>query len=83
MIDDEEADDKIIAVLANDNLYTDVRDIEDLPEIIVERLTHYLTTYKLKPGLESGVIIDNVYGRDHAFEVVQATLTDYSERFGE
>ena len=38
MIDGGEADDKIVAVLENDNVWNDVQDIRDLPGAIVERL---------------------------------------------
>jgi len=83
MIDNGEADDKILAVLAKDNLYTDVTDIDALPRVIIDRLTHYLTTYKMKADEDTGVIIAGEYGRDEAFEVVRASLADYSEEFGD
>ena len=38
MIDDGEADDKIIAVLENDLVWGDVGDVAELPENLVERL---------------------------------------------
>lgn len=83
MVDDTEADDKIIAVLAKDNLYSGVNDISEIPEVITDRLYHYLTTYKMKTLEDSGVIIDGLYGREEAFEVVRATMADYSEEFGD
>ena len=39
MIDNEEADDKIIAILANDSYWENVNDIAQLPTVLVERLT--------------------------------------------
>ena len=83
MIDDDEADDKIIAVLEKDNLYADVTDISELPPILVERLRHYFETYKLVPGNASPVKIASTYGRDHAFAVINASVADYEETFGE
>jgi inorganic pyrophosphatase len=44
-IDGGEADDKIVAVLENDNIWGQVTQISDLPEILVERLRHYFMTY--------------------------------------
>ena len=82
-IDDGEADDKIIAVLANDNLWGDVEDLDGLPEILVERLRHYFMTYKLVPGADAPISIDRSYGRDHAYRVIQAAIADYEEEFGE
>lgn len=83
MIDGGEADDKIIAVLKGDNVFGDATDIDDIPPVISERLVHYLQTYKLQPGTDSGVRIEQVYGRDHAFKVVEATLADYLEEYGD
>ena len=46
MVDHDEADDKIIAVLENDNIWGAAQRLSDLPEIMVERLRHYFSTYK-------------------------------------
>lgn len=83
MIDGGEADDKIVAVLKNDGFWADVGDISELPEILVERLRHYFTTYKLVPGKESAFSIEKVYGCDHAFEVIRASMQDYDEEYGQ
>ncbi|MEK6239736.1 MAG: inorganic pyrophosphatase, partial [Planctomycetales bacterium] len=45
VIDQEEADDKIIAVLANDSIWADAADLSDLPDAMVDRLKHYFSTY--------------------------------------
>jgi inorganic pyrophosphatase len=82
MIDHGEADDKIIAVLANDNLYAHINDISELPEVYVERLRHYFSTYKLVPGEKSKVTIETVYGREYAMKVVTAGLDDYNDKYG-
>lgn len=77
MIDGGEADDKIIAVLANDHIFEDSVDISDLPVAMVDRLEHYFLTYKMVPGHEHDVSIEERYGRDHAHAVVSAAMTDY------
>jgi inorganic pyrophosphatase len=86
MIDCGEADDKIIAVLAND-LVLQARDISELPAVLVERLRHYFQTYKLIPGHTTAdesaeIYIDRIYGLDHALLVVEAAIADYAERYG-
>ncbi len=81
-IDDGEADDKIVAVLDNDEFWNNVDDISDLPEILVERLRHYFSTYKLVPGRQSAMAIGRVYDRDYALQVVAAAIADYEEEFG-
>jgi inorganic pyrophosphatase len=82
MVDDQEADDKIIAVLANDNIWGGATSLADLPPILVERLTHYFSTYKLIPGREAAIFIEQVYDAGQAARVVQAALDDYAEEFG-
>lgn len=76
------ADDKIIAVLANDSFWEDAKDIDDLPKALVERLQHYFTTYKLVPGRDSQMIIEKVYGREEAEKVIQAAMDDYEQEYG-
>ena len=82
MVDHGEADDKIIAVLENDNIWGRSRDLDDVPPVLVERLRHYFGTYKLIPGEESKISIEKVYGREEAETVVRASLADYDEEFG-
>jgi len=83
MIDDGEADDKIIAVLATDNIWGQARELGDLPQVLIERLDHYFKTYKMLPGKECTVKIGDAYGREHAQKVVKASMEDYQERYGE
>lgn len=83
MLDHDEADDKIIAVVANDNLWSTVNDISELPEVLLERLRHYFLTYKMVPGEESRVTIDDSYGRDQAHNIIKASIEDYQYEFGD
>jgi inorganic pyrophosphatase len=81
-IDGGEADDKILAVLDNDEFWDGIEDVSELPPILVERLRHYFSTYKMEPGGGSQMSIQRVYDRDHALQVVVAAMADYSESFG-
>ena len=56
-------------------------EITDLQEILIERLRHYFGTYKMVPGQESQMVVEAVYGRDHALKVVSAAMEDYEEAF--
>ena|SRR3712207_1548734 len=80
-IDHGAADDKIIAVLENDNIWGSADDITDIPERLIERLRHYFATYKLVPGESSPVLIQEVYGVVHAERVVTAAMEDYAATF--
>lgn len=82
MVDNGEADDKIIAVLDNDQFWEDAQDINDVSHALLERLRHYFETYKLVPGQPSDVTIPEIYGRDHALKVIAASMEDYIEEYG-
>jgi inorganic pyrophosphatase len=83
MIDDGEADDKIVAVLESDLFWGPVQDIKALPQALLDRLTHYFSTYKLIPGVHTNVRIERTYEREHAEEVVRASMEDYTEMYAE
>lgn len=77
LLDRGEADDKIIAVLEGDFVWNDVSDVSDLPRILVERLEHYFSTYKIVPGEDVQITVQRVYGAEHAARVVEASIADY------
>ena len=87
MLDGDEADDKIIAVLRNDATYRGYNDIEELPHIVVDRLKHYFLTYKDMPAMDRAseapkkVEIVATYGREEAYEVITRSLEDYKCHF--
>ncbi len=81
MIDNGEADDKIISVLESDDVWGTARDLKDVPSVMVERLQHYFLTYKLVPGKKAQARIAKVYGRVHALKVVQAAMADYDDNY--
>jgi inorganic pyrophosphatase len=84
MIDKGEADDKIIAVLKNDEVYAAWKDIQDVPEILINRLKHYFLTYKNIPGAEVPTVeITSVYGKQEAYEVINKSRLDYQQKFGD
>ena len=87
MLDGNEADDKIIAVLRNDATYRGYNDVSELPHAVVDRLKHYFLTYKDMPFTENGpeqpkrVDIVATYGREEAYEVITRSLEDYKNHF--
>ncbi|WP_018294326.1 inorganic pyrophosphatase [Mariprofundus ferrooxydans] len=82
MCDHGEADDKIIAVIEDDPLWSKINDISELPTAIVERLLHYFLTYKLVPNKPSEVTIGKPYGFEHASTVIEAAIADYADAYG-
>ncbi|HEY5890467.1 MAG TPA: inorganic pyrophosphatase [Acidimicrobiia bacterium] len=81
MIDGGEADDKIVGVLANDPIYAETNDLDDLPRLLVQRLEHYFLTYKQIPGKPVNVSIEKQYGREEAHRVIEAAMADYEASF--
>ncbi len=83
MIDGNEADDKIIAVLQNDAVYGSWMDLKSIPVNVVERLRHYFLTYKDAPGAsQRKAEITHIYGRAEAHEVIRRAQDDYVAHFG-
>lgn len=84
MIDGNEADDKIIAVMEGDVAYGDWREIEQCPPSLMDRLRHYFLTYKSAPDApHADVEITHVYGRGEALDLIQRSREDYSHHFWE
>lgn len=82
MIDGNEADDKIIAVMMDDETFGDMRDITDCPTRLIDRLRHYFLTYKQAPDAQDKVCeITHVYDRAEAREVIIRGREDYLRRF--
>ena len=83
MLDGEEADDKIVAVLDQDLTYGKINDISELPPKIVDRLRHYFLTYKQIPGDDEKHIceITDIYGVEDAKKVLNLSMEDYNDKY--
>ena len=82
LLDGDEADDKIIAVLVDDFVYGKIKDISDCPKELIERLRHYFLTYKDSPDREnSKVQITHIFSAKEAHEVIELAFLDYKEKF--
>jgi inorganic pyrophosphatase len=86
MIDGGEADDKIIAVLKDDQAYGKITNIDDLPPMVIDRVKHFFLTYKENPnndGSDKKVEITQTYGREEALEVIRLSNQDYLDIYGD
>lgn len=84
MLDGDEADDKLIAVLQGDGVYGAMKDVSECPATLVDRLRHYFLTYKQAPERATRVVeITHVYGRDEAHELIRRSYGDYLAHFPE
>lgn len=85
LIDKDQADDKILAVMVGDRLYGDLRDISSLKDAVLDRIVHYFLTYKdlPSPTRARAVEIAAVYGRNEALKVIEHSLADYRDHFND
>lgn len=84
MIDGEQADDKIIAVLEADLAYGHIENIDQCPKALIDRLKHYFLSYKQLPGeAPRRVEIADVYDRAEAQDVIKRSFRDYRGQFGD
>lgn len=83
MIDRDQSDDKIIAVLESDLAYGLIEDLDGCPQGLVDRLKHYFLSYKQLPGdAPKKVEIVGVYDRAEALDVINRSLRDYRKEWG-
>lgn len=80
MIDEEEVDEKIIAIPLGDPTLNSFRDISDLPHHQFQEIKHFFEVYKY---LEDKVtVVDEIKGRSEAEEAISAAIEKYERFFG-
>lgn len=81
MEDEQQTDDKIIAIHINDPAFSHLRDIIEMPSHVLSELKRFFLDYK---SLENKtVVVEHFKGRDEAVRVVRQAIVDYKERFGD
>ncbi|MFZ5445160.1 MAG: inorganic pyrophosphatase [Myxococcota bacterium] len=84
MIDGNQADDKIIAVLKGDSVYGQWKDIKDVPQSLIDRLRHYFLTYKAMPDAPTPPVeIAETYDAAEAKETIRKSIEDYRAKYGQ
>ncbi len=83
LLDDGEADDKIVALLESDTVFNYASNLKNLPTAVVNRIVHYFATYKIDitGEKENSIEVVGTYGADHAMDVIRASMEDYEEMF--
>lgn len=80
LLDGDQVDDKIIAVMVDDVVYGDIGDVSQCPKGMIDRLKHYFLTYKEIPGKTAArVEILSVYNRQEAQEIIRLSVLDYQK----
>jgi len=79
MMDGGEADDKIIAVNANDPSVNHINDISELPTHFISELRIFFEDYK---KLENKtVVVEDFLGKEMALKIVEQSFQMYKEHF--
>jgi len=79
MVDGGEADDKIIAVAANDPGVNHYNNIEELPKHFFDELRHFFEEYK---KLENKTVVVEEFGdKAQALDIIQEAIQFYKTTF--
>lgn len=81
MTDQEEADDKIIAVAADDVSVNHIKDISELPPHFTKELRHFFEEYKTLE--QKKVKVDEFQGKEIAEEIILQSFKDYKKLLSE
>lgn len=80
MIDKNEVDDKIIAVAQHDISVNYINSLEELPPHTTREIQRFFEDYKI---LENRKIeIEEWFGKEKAYEIIQESIEGYKAKFG-
>ena len=79
MLDNGEADDKIIAVAAHDMSVNHINDASELPQHFRREIQNFFEDYKKLENKQ--VVVEEIQDREVAIEIVKKSLIDYVKHF--
>jgi len=77
MVDQGEADDKIIAVANNDMSMYHILNIEDLPSHTTNQMRRFFEDYKKLENKE--VVVEEFFGKEIAFDIINDSIALYNK----
>jgi inorganic pyrophosphatase len=77
MRDQGKADDKILAVAANDPVVNHIHELDEAPPHAMTEIHRFFLDYKVLE--EKEVVVDPFAGREQALKVIRQALVDYQE----
>ena len=80
MIDNGQADDKIIAIAEGDASVNHIKDIEQLPPHTTKEIQRFFEDYTKLENKE--VRVEHFLGRQEAYKIVQESIVFYQQTFG-
>ena len=79
MVDNQEVDEKIIAIPFRDPVYSGYRDVSTLPQHVLHEISHFFEVYKALEHSETSV--KTILDREKALEIIDASKKTYDEAF--
>ena len=79
MMDDNDCDDKIIAIAAGDPTWNYYREMSDLPPHIADEIAHFFEVYKELEGKHTAT--SDTYARQEAEETIASCMERYNVHF--
>ena len=79
MIDENEADEKIVAIPVNDPFLNGYSDISELPQHQFNEIKHFFEVYKFLENKETRV--DNIVGKNTAVETIEKCKIAYNKYY--
>jgi inorganic pyrophosphatase len=79
MLDHGEADDKIIAVHADDPEYAHYESIDELPPHRMTEVKRFFEDYKVLE--EKNVVVEDFFGKKEALQTILTSMNQYEKEF--
>ena len=79
MIDNEQRDEKVIAVAKKDPFLNVYQDIKDIPAHISSEIKHFFEVYKQLEHRET--VVEEILGRKEAEEIIEKSIENYRKKF--
>lgn len=79
MIDNNEEDEKIIAIAKHDPFLNTYKDISEIPAQVSAEIKHFFEVYKQLEGKQTTV--DKIMEREEAEQIIEKCMENYKEKF--
>lgn len=79
MIDQDQSDEKIIAICKKDPFLNMYQDINEVPEHILAEIKHFFEVYKQLEGKQT--MVDTIMGREEAEKIIEESIENYRKKF--
>ena len=79
MTDNNERDEKIIAIAKKDPFLNQYNNVEELPNHISAEIKHFFEVYKQLEDKET--VVEEIMGREEAERIIQKAIENYRRKF--